>query len=245
LPRRPRQLVGILELEQEASVVAYQRLAHAAIDELLAAGRTPIVVGGTGLYLRAAISDLAPPAAPEPGERERWERVYDRLGPDAAHDALARRDADAAARIHPNDRRRVVRALELAAAGASLAPARDGLWDGATRHPTLVVGLDVPRDVLDARIAERAGRQLEQGAQAEARAALARPLSTTAAKIMGLREAAELPPDEAAAALAAAHRRLARYQRKWMRRLPGLVTLDADRPADEVADAILEVARAR
>ena len=86
---------------------------------------------------------------------------------------------------------------------------------------------------------------VEHGVQDEARAALERPLSTTAAKIMGLREAAELPPEEAAAALAAASRRLARYQRKWLRRIPGLVTLRADRPADEVADAILEMARAR
>jgi tRNA dimethylallyltransferase len=244
-PPPSTRLVGILELEQEASVVAYQRLAHEAIDELLAEGKTPIVVGGTGLYLRAAISSLAPPPAPPAGERERWERVYDRLGPDQAHDALARRDPDAAARIHPNDRRRVVRALELVAAGASLRPERDDLWSEETRRPTLVVALDVPRDVLDRRIEERAARMVEQGVQAEARAALARPLSTTAAKIMGLRETAELPPDEAAEALAAAARRLARYQRKWMRRIPGLITLPADRPADEVADAILQMARAR
>ena len=244
-PPPATRLVGILELEEEASVVAYQRLAHDAIDELLAAGRTPIVAGGTGLYLRAAISTLAPPAAPAPGERERWQRVYDRLGGERAHEALARRDPDAAARIHPNDRRRVVRALELAAAGESLAAPRDELWSGETRHPTLVVGLEVPAAELDRRIEERARRMIEEGVQDEARAALARPLSTTAAKIMGLREAAELPPAEAVAALAAASRRLARYQRKWLRRIPGLVTLPADRPADEVADAILEMARAR
>jgi tRNA dimethylallyltransferase len=241
-PDPPTRLVGLLELDEEASVVEYQRLAHVAIDEIAAAGRTPLVVGGTGLYLRAAISDLAPPPAPAPGERERWERLYDRLGPDAAHDALARRDPDVAARLHPNDRRRVVRALEVVAAGATLRPADDRLWSADTRLPTTIVGLSVPRDVLDRRIAERARRMVEAGVQDEARAAVARPLSSTAAKIMGLREAAELPPDEAADALAAASRRLARYQRKWMRRIPGLVTLDADRPPGEVADAILEAA---
>lgn len=244
-PRPSTRLVGILDLDQEASVVAYQRLAHEAIDELLADGRTPIVVGGTGLYLRAAISTLAPPSAPAPGERERWQRIYDRLGAEQAHEALARRDPDAAARIHPNDRRRVVRALELAAAGETLANPRDDLWSPETRLPTLVVGLDVPTQELDRRIDARAGRMVEAGVQDEARAALAVPLSTTASQIMGLREAAELPPDEAAEALAAASRRLARYQRKWLRRIPGLVTLPADRPADEVADAILEMARAR
>jgi tRNA dimethylallyltransferase len=244
-PDRPTRLVGVLELEHEASVVEYQRLAHAAIDEVLAAGRTPFVVGGTGLYFRAALSDLAPPPAPAPGERERWERLYDRLGPDAAHDALARRDPDAAARLHPNDRRRVVRALELVAGGSSLRPSDDRLWSADTRHPTTIVGLSLSRDVLERRIVERARRMVEDGVAEEARAALARPLSSTAARIMSLREAAELPPAEAAEALAAASRRLARYQRKWMRRIPGLVTLDADRSPDEVADAILEVARAR
>lgn len=69
----PARLVGIWPLDHEASVAEYQALAHAAIDEILAARRTPIVVGGTGLYLRAALSDLSLPPAPEPGERERWE----------------------------------------------------------------------------------------------------------------------------------------------------------------------------
>jgi tRNA dimethylallyltransferase len=238
-------LVGVLELEQEASVVAYQRLAHAAIDAVLAEGRTPVVAGGTGLYLRAALSALSPPPAPQPGERERWERLYDRLGGERAHGALARRDPDAAARIHPNDRRRVVRALELAGGGSSLLPERDDLWSPETRLPTLVVGLELPREVLDRRLEARAARMVELGVQDEARAALARPLSLTASKVMGLREAAELPRDEVAAALASASRRLARYQRKWLRRLPGLVPVDADRPPERIAAEILDLARSR
>jgi tRNA dimethylallyltransferase len=244
-PTPPTRLVGVLELSEEASVVDYQRRAHAAVDEALAAGQTPIVVGGTGLYLRAAISDLAPPPAPASGERERWERAYDRLGPDRAHDLLAGRDADAAARVHPNDRRRVVRALELAAAGESLHSGSDRLWSGDTRHPTVLVALQVPPAELERRIAARAQEMVDRGVQDEARHALRAPLSQTAAKIMGLREAADLPSAEAVEALARSSRRLARYQRKWLRRLPGVVTLDADRPAAEVADAILEVARAR
>jgi tRNA dimethylallyltransferase len=244
-PPPPTRLVGVLELDEEASVVDYQRRAHAEIDEILAAGRTPIVVGGTGLYLRAALSDLAPPSAPEAGEREHWERAYDRLGAERAHAALASRDPAAAARVHANDRRRVVRALELAAAGESLQPVEDRLWSRDTRRPTVLVGLHVPPDELERRIAARAREMVDRGVQEEARRALAQPLSTTAAKIMGLREAAELPPDEAVEALARASRRLARHQRKWLRRLPGLVTLEADRQAGEVADAILDVASAR
>ena len=240
-PASPTRLVGVLELGEEASVVDYQRLAHAVIDELRVDGRTPIVVGGTGLYFRAALSTMTPPPAPLPGERERWQRLYDRLGAEQAHDALSRRDPDAAARIHPNDRRRVVRALELVAAGSSLLPARDRLWSDETRLPTVIVGLVVPPDELERRIDERAERMVAAGVQAEARSALTQPLAATAAKIMGLREAAELPDDEVAAALATASRRLARYQRKWLRRIPGLVPVDADRPPGAVADDLISL----
>jgi tRNA dimethylallyltransferase len=241
----PTELVGIWGLEHEASVGEYAELAHAAIDRVLEEGLTPIVVGGTGLYFRAALVELDLPPAPSPEARARWERAYDELGPEAAHEALAERDPEAAARIHPNDRRRVVRALELAEAGASLAPTEDRLWSDDARHPTLVVALDVPMDVLERRIEERATTMLERGVEAEARRALAGPISSTARTIYGLDEFAELPRDEALGALVRRTRRYAAYQRKWMRRIPGLVSLPADRPPGEVADAILEMARPR
>jgi len=242
---RPTELVGIWDLEHEASVGEYARLAHAAIDAALAAGVTPIVVGGTGLYLRAALVELELPPAPDPGARERWEQEYDDLGPEAAHELLAERDPEAAARLHPNDRRRIVRALELAAAGASLAPRIDRLWTGQTRHPTLVFGLDVPKEELDRRIDERTRSMFERGAAEEADRAFAGPISSTARAIHGLEEAAQLPEEEAIETLIRDTRRYAAYQRKWMRRIPGLVSLPADRPPGEVADAILEMARAR
>jgi tRNA dimethylallyltransferase len=244
-PDRRTRLVGIWPLDFEASVGEYQVLAHEAVDEILAAGRTPIVVGGTGLYLRAALADLALPPAPAPGSRARFERLYERLGPERAYELLAERDPAAAARIHANDRRRVVRALELHEAGESLAPAQDRLWANEMRHPTVVFGLEVPREVLATRIAERTRAMFERGAEEEARRALAGPLSETARSVMGLREVAELPRDAAMAALEQRTRRYAAYQRKWMRRIPGIVSLRADRPAGEIADEILEVARAR
>jgi tRNA dimethylallyltransferase len=239
------ELIGIWGLDHEASVGEYAELAHRAIDGALDEGLKPVVVGGSGLYLRAALVDLDLPPAPPEGARERWERTYDELGARRAHELLAERDPDAAARIHPNDRRRVVRALELAETGLSLAPRQGQLWGEAMRHPTLVVGLDVPRHELDRRISERTRRMFERGAQEEARRALAAPISATARTIHGLQEAAELPQDEAIELLARRTRRYATYQRKWMRRLPGLVSLPADRPPGEVADAILEVARTR
>jgi tRNA dimethylallyltransferase len=240
----PARLLGIWPLDREASVGAYAPLAHAAIDEILAAGRTPVVVGGTGLYLRAALAELALPPPPEAGARERWASHYDESGAEAAHARLAELDPDAAAAVHPNDRRRVVRALELAEAGASLAPTRDRLWAADTRHPTLVVGLDVPKVVLDRRIGERTRAMFDAGVQDEVRHALAGPISQTARKTMGLDEVATLPRDEAIEAIEIRTRTYASYQRKWMRRIPGVVMVAADRPPGEIADDIVELARA-
>jgi tRNA dimethylallyltransferase len=242
-PERPTRLVGIWPLSHEGSVAEYADLAHAAIDELLAAGETPVVAGGTGLYLRAALVDLALPPAPPPGLRAHWEDLYDRLGAERAHAALAERDPEAAARVHANDRRRVVRALELTELGSSLAA--DRLWTDDVRHETLIVGLAVPRDVLLERIAQRAQAMFEAGVVEEARAALSGEISSTAIHALGLREVVDLPRDEALDQLIVRTRRYAAYQRKWMRRIPGIVLVDADRPAEEIGDEILEVARTR
>ena len=241
----PARLVGIWGLDHEASVGEYQELAHAAIDEILAEGRTPVVVGGTGLYFRAALADLELPPAPAPGERERLERLYDRVGGERAHELLAERDLAAAAAVHPNDRRRVVRALELAEAGSSLRPSADRLWAGETRHPTLIVGLELSREELRRRIAERTREMFERGVEDEVRAALAGPISPTAGHIHGLREIAELPREEAVEALVTRTSRYAVYQLRWLRRIPGIVSLDAQRPPGGLADAILEMARSR
>jgi tRNA dimethylallyltransferase len=241
----PARLVGIWPLEQEASVGEYAPLAHAAIDEILASGRTPVVVGGTGLYLRAALAELDLPPAPEPGARERWAALYDEGGAEAAHEHLTAVDPAAAAAVHANDRRRVIRALELAEVGASLAPASDRLWAGEPRHPTVVVGLDVPKAVLDERIAERTRGMFDAGVQDEVRHALAGPISTSARKTMGIDEVATLPADEACTALVARTRRYAAYQRKWMRRVPSIVMVDGDRPVGEIADDIVSLARTR
>src|SRR5271165_3679130 len=134
------RLVSFLPLDATFSVGQYAELAHAEIDGLLACGRRPIVVGGTGLYLRAALAelDLRPP--PPEGAREHWTAELRRQGAPALHALLARRAAWAAEGIDPNDRQRVVRALELLDAG-ELEPPADaaGLWSAAPRHPTLLV----------------------------------------------------------------------------------------------------------
>ncbi len=236
-PDYPSRLVGVVPLADDVSVGRYQQLAHEAIDT----AETPILVGGTGLYFRAALSALA---IPPPGRREHWQAEVERLGPEAAHALLAERDPAAAVRVHPNDRRRVVRALELAEAGHSLTPADNRLWTEDTRLPTTIVALDLPLEKLDRRIEERTRSMAAAGAADEARRAWAGPLSATARQVLGLEEFATLPQDEAVEAVATATRRLARYQRKWLRRMTGVTTLDANRPPEEIADAIVALGRA-
>ena len=243
-PAHPTRLVAIRDVSESMSVGEYAALAHAAIDELVDTRGAAVVAGGTGLYLRAALAELdIPPAVPD-GARQRWEKVYDD-DPKAAHARLLELDAASGVAIHANDRRRVVRALELADAGASLAAAGAGLWSGETRRPTLVVGLEVSGDELERRIVARTDEMLKRGAFDEARAALRRPVSRTAGKALGLDELASLPPDEARERIIVRTRQYAAYQRKWMRRIPDIALVDAERPLQEVADAVLDLARTR
>jgi tRNA dimethylallyltransferase len=234
------RLVGIWPLDRQGTVGEYQRLAHAAIDEIAAAGRTPVVVGGSGLWFQAALTDVELPADAPPDARRRWERLYDRRGPATAHGLLARRDPRAAARVHPNDRKRVVRALELWQAGGTLVPEHPRLWTAEVRLPTLVVGLETARETLADRIRARTRAMFEHGVEEEVRA-----VGEVTPQVLGLDAVRTLPREEAIAELERATLRFAAYQRKWMRRIPGIVMIDAERPAEEVADAILEVARAR
>jgi tRNA dimethylallyltransferase len=138
----------------------------------------------------------------------------------------------------------VVRALELAETGSSLTPTETMLWSQETRRPTLVVGLDVSPAELERRIALRVDRMLVRGAALEATTALAGPVSRTARRALGLEELASLPLDEARARIVLRTRQYAAYQRKWMRRIPGLRLIDGELPAEMVADAILDLARA-
>jgi tRNA dimethylallyltransferase len=244
-PARPTRLVAIWELEHEASVGEYAGLAHQAVDEALTEGITPLVVGGTGLYLRAALVDLDLPPAPGLGARMRFEELYDSLGPEQAHALLVERDPRAAETVHANDRKRVVRALELADAGGSLARSPSRLWTRETRHPTLVFGLDVSKEVLAARIEARMRAMFEHGVEEEVARAAAGSLSSTATQVIGLREIRELPREEATAAIVRRTLQYAAYQRKWMRRIPGLVPLAADRAPAIVAETLLAAARER
>jgi tRNA dimethylallyltransferase len=241
-PETSTRLVGIWPLAHDGSVAEYQTLAHDAIDALVAAGRTAVVAGGTGLYLRAALAELGIPPRPAPGARERWERLYDQAGGVAAHALLAERDPAAAEAVHPNDRRRVVRALELHDAGGSLRPAQDRLWAEEPRLPTLIVGLDVPAELLASRIAARTRSMFDRGVEREVQNAVAGSISSTARQVIGLHEVASLPREEAIAAIEQRTRSYAAYQRKWLRRLGAAAILDGTGEPAATADEILRLA---
>jgi tRNA dimethylallyltransferase len=233
LERAPHHLLAVWPLDHAGSVGAYAELAHAAIDGAIARGGTAVVAGGTGLYLRAALADMALPPAVEAETRTGFEALYDADGPEAAHALLAARDPRAAAAIHPNDRRRVVRALELDAVGSSLQPAEDRLWTGATRHPTRVFTLEWPRALLLERIEQRCDAMLAAGVLAEVAELLDAGVvpSATASRILGLDEigahlAGRLTLDECRERLVVRTRRYARRQVTWLRKIPARIPLD-------------------
>jgi tRNA dimethylallyltransferase len=232
LATAPHHLVGVWPTDHEGSVAEYAEMAQTAIDDVVGRGRTAILCGGSGLYLRAAIAPLDLPPPPSEGMREKFGELYDRRGAEAAHQLLAHRDPRAAAAVHPNDRRRVVRALELTESGASLAPDVDTLWDRRDRRSTTVFGLQVEAAVVRERIERRTREMFERGVEDEVRVAVTGRLSSTARRIHGLQDvtallAGEIDREEAIGRLDARTRRYAKRQRVWMRRLPGLVPVSS------------------
>jgi tRNA dimethylallyltransferase len=226
------RLLSILPLDATFSAGAYARLAHREIDDLLANGRRPIVVGGTGLYLRAALAelDLRPPVPQDIRDRRRAD--LEARGAQALHDELIRRAPGTT--IRSTDPQRIVRALELLDAGHE-PPAGEQLWTRETRHPTLLVGLTMEREALKARIGERVDEMVRAGAIDEVRRAA--NASTSARKALGFREL----QDGDVEAMKNATRRYARRQLTWMRKLPGATLIDVTaRAPGDVARAVLE-----
>jgi tRNA dimethylallyltransferase len=231
--RLEHRLLGFLPVTEPFSAGAYARRAHAEIDALLEQGRRPIVVGGTGLYLRAALAelDLRPPVPAAIRERRRHDLAQ--RGAPALHAELAARAPHAAKTIEPADAQRITRALELLDAGHE-PPAGPQLWTADTRHPTLLAGLTMDRDVLATRIDERVDAMLAAGAADEVRAADAAGASATARKSLGFDELLKGDVE----AMKRNTRRYAKRQLMWMRKLPDVHLLDVtDRePADVAAE---------
>ena len=233
------RLISFLPIDARFSAGQYAELAHAEIDALVSEGARPIVVGGTGLYLRAALTDLSLRPPPPEGVRERWLAELDQRGPAALHAVLAQRAPWAAAEIEPGDRQRVVRALELLDAGELEPPgAESELWTGTVRRPTLLIGLMMERERLYARIDARVEEMLAAGAREEVQRANAGGASGTARKALGFEEL--LAGD--VEGMKRRTRNYARRQLTWMRKLGGATRIDAtDRSPDQVADEAISL----
>jgi tRNA dimethylallyltransferase len=235
--RLEHRLVSFLPVDARFSVGQYAELAHAEIDGLLARGDAPIVVGGTGLYLRAALADLRLRPAPPDEVRERWTAELVERGPQALHAHLARQAPWAAEGIDPRDSHRIVRALELLDLGELEPPQADNqLWTADTRHPTRLVGIVRDREELYGRIDARVEAMLAAGAADEVRAAHLAGASETARKALGFEEL--LAGD--AEGMKRRTRNYARRQLTWMRKLPGVDVVDVTgrSPEDVAGDLI-------
>jgi len=229
------RLVGFVPVDREFSVGEYMPLAHAAVDEALEHGARPLVVGGTGLYLRAALADLSLAPPPPCALRRRLEAELVRRGPAALHAELAERAPTLAARIQPSDRSRIVRSLERTALGRSIEPDESELWSAKFRHPTRLIGLTMDRDELYRRVDARVDEMLAAGAADEVRRAVAAGASRTARKALGFEEllAGDIE------AMKRRSRNYAKRQLTWMRKLPGVELVDVTgRDAAAVAKEI-------
>jgi tRNA dimethylallyltransferase len=229
----PHHLLDVLDVTQTASVAAYQRAARAAIERIRAAGRTPVLVGGSGLYVQAVLDELEFPGT-DPALRAELEAQLARYGPGALHERLARADPAAAGLILPGNGRRIVRALEVITLTGRPFPAR--LPEQAPpRYDAVLIGVDRPTADLDVRIARRVARMFAAGLVEETRTLPGLRDGRTAARALGYRQvlaALDGAGDLAAAAAdtVVATRRFVRRQRSWFRRDGRIHWLDAGMP---------------
>ncbi|MDI6900368.1 MAG: tRNA (adenosine(37)-N6)-dimethylallyltransferase MiaA [Anaerosomatales bacterium] len=216
------------------SAALFQRDARAAIDDIASRGRLPVLAGGTGLYVRAALDDMRFPRGElETETRDRLEALAAELGPEGIHDVLAQRDPDSAALIHPRNVRRTIRALEMAEQGVSYAEQAARFRERRALYDACLLGLDMDRDALYARIDARVDAMLAAGLLAEVERLLDAGYrdALTAAQAIGYKElvpvlegAADLP--DAVAAIKQASRRYAKRQLTWFRADPRVRWLD-------------------
>lgn len=230
----PHHLLDVLDVTETASVAAYQREARATVERLLAANRVPVLVGGSGLYVRAVLDELDFPGT-DPDIRARLEDELSAKGAETLHQRLTHLDPTAAAAILPSNGRRVVRALEvieLTGRPFSATMPRPG----PARYDTVQLGLDLDTDELDRRVDLRVTRMFEQGLVDEVLTLEKQGLRVgrTASRALGYQQVLDqLDADHdmasAAAATAQATRRFVRRQRSWFRRDARIRWLDASR----------------
>ncbi|MCQ3807692.1 MAG: tRNA (adenosine(37)-N6)-dimethylallyltransferase MiaA [Acidimicrobiaceae bacterium] len=231
----PHHLIDVADPSEEFTVGVFKRLATAAIDAIRARGNTPILVGGTGLYLRAVVDDLNLPGRYPEAAAE----LDAEPDTEALHTRLASLDPLAASRMEPSNRRRVLRALEVTiGSGSPFSSFGPGLEEyGPT--PFVMVALRWPQAVLDERIATRYQQQIEAGFLDEVRHLAAGGVGRTAAQALGYKEllahlGGECSLEEALATAIRRTRRFARRQQRWFRRDPRINWMDAPVTAAEI-----------
>lgn len=229
------RLIGHVSVADQYDVATHAKLAHAEIDVLRGEGRRPIVVGGTGLYLRAALTELDLMPKPAEGVRERLTVELEQDGLEALYARLEREAPDVAAEVDPHNARRVVRALETLEQGVSSANRDENrLWTEDTRVPTRLFALVMDRETLYARIELRVDAMVEHGAADEVRGA--EPLAgRTARQALGFEELISGDIEQ----MKTNTRRYAKRQLTWLNKLAGATTIDVSELAPrEVADQI-------
>jgi tRNA dimethylallyltransferase len=231
----PHHVLDIWRVDQPASVAAYQRLARHAIDGIAARGRVPILVGGSGLYVQAALDRFDFPGT-DADLRAELEAELARVGPGPLHARLTERDPGAAARILPTNGRRIVRALEV---GQLTGQPFEAALPEAPRpyYPATLIGVDLETSRLDDRIASRVAQMWRLGLVDEVRALTAEGLrdGRTASRALGYRQvldflAGDGTDAEAADRTVVATRRFVRRQRSWFHRDPRITWLDGSAP---------------
>ena len=241
----PHHLLDIWPVTRTANVADYQKLARAAIDDIIARGHVPVLVGGSGLYVRAALDDLNFPRT-DAGTRARLSSELAELGAAALHARLARLDPAAAAAILPSNGRRIVRALEVIEITGRPFTATMPAYEQARPGPrTVQLGLTLPRPELDQRIAARVEAMWQAGFEAEVEDLVRQGLrdGQTASRALGYQQMlrhldGQLTLDEARQETVTATRRFARRQESWFRRDPRVRWLDASRPAELLGQAL-------
>jgi tRNA dimethylallyltransferase len=236
------RLLSFVDPRETFSAGEFAERAHAEIDAALAGGRRPIVVGGTGLYLQAALTDLELRPPPEPAIRREIQARLDESGSERLHEELAARAPGAAEGIDPHDRTRVGRALELLEMGEQPAPtgAESRLWTADLRHPTVLCGLTMERTRLYERIEARVDEMVAAGAADEVRRADAAGAGRTARSALGFDELLRGDVD----AMKRRTRNYAKRQLAWMRRLQGVHEVEGGDP-ERAATRIAHILAAR
>ncbi len=231
--RLEHRLLGFVALDGEFSAGRYAQLAHAEVDQLLAEGRRPIVVGGTGLYLRAALAELEMRPQVPSEVRAAVEADLAERGAAALHAELP---DELRSGVHPNDRKRIARLTELVRLGIAPHASSEGLWTENLRVPTRLFGVTLERDELHERINARVNAMVEAGAIEEVRRADAAGASRTARAAIGFEELLRGDVE----AMRSAQRAFARRQLTWMRKMPHVELIDRTGRGDaDVARDIL------